>query len=354
MNLEQEDFDWAADRGLITEEQATSLWQLFSEKYESKNDLENQNKPTFDFANVAYYVGALIVIAALAFFVTLAWEQLGGLGIFAIAVMYATGFILAGKYLYFEQNLKIPGGLLFTIAVWMTPLAIYGLQRSTGFWLQGDPGVYRSFHTWIKGSWFLMEIGTILASLIALRFIKFPFLTFPLAFCLWYLSMDITPLIYGENVDFRTSAVVSLWYGIACLIVAYIVDLRCRRSEGDYAFWLYLFGLITFWFSLPFSGPDSEWGRFIYFLINLGLMGLSVLLKRRLFMIFGGLGVLGYISYLAFQVFANSLLFPFVLSGLGIAIIYLGVLYQRHYRQLENLSDQLLPPHWRSLLPKER
>jgi hypothetical protein len=166
--------------------------------------------------------------------------------------------------------------------------------------------------------------------------------------------MDIVPLLYGKNVDFHTQAVVSLWYGIICLAIAYVVDLRCRRSEGDFAFWLYLFGLITFWFSLPFSGQDSEWSRFIYGLINLGLMALSLLLKRRLFMIFGGLGVFGYVSYLAFRVFENSLLFPLALSALGIAIIYLGVVYQRHYRQLEHYFDSILPLAWRSLLPKER
>jgi hypothetical protein len=354
MNLEEEDFREAVEQGLISPEQATKLWQFFITQAQTAQDHSNPNKLRFDFANVAYYFGALIVIVAMAFFVTLAWESLGGFGIFAIAVIYALGFLWAGKYLYFEQNLKIPGGLLVTVAVWMTPLAIYGLQRWTGFWGQGDPGHYQDFHSWIKGSWFLMEVGTILASLLALRWIKFPFLTFPLAFCLWYLSMDIVPLLYGKNVDFHTQAVVSLWYGIICLAIAYVVDLRCRRSEGDFAFWLYLFGLITFWFSLPFSGQDSEWSRFIYGLINLGLMALSLLLKRRLFMIFGGLGLFGYISYLAFRVFENSLLFPLALSALGIAIIYLGVVYQRHYRQLEHYFDSILPLAWRSLLPKER
>jgi hypothetical protein len=83
-------------------------------------------------------------------------------------------------------------------------------------------------------------------------------------------------------------------------------------------------------------------------------MALSLLLKRRLFMIFGSLGIFGYISYLAFRVFENSLLFPLALSALGIAIIYLGVVYQRHYRQLEHYFDSILPLAWRSLLPKER
>jgi hypothetical protein len=83
-------------------------------------------------------------------------------------------------------------------------------------------------------------------------------------------------------------------------------------------------------------------------------MGLSILLKRRLFMVFGVIGVFGYISYLAFQVFADSILFPFALSALGLAIIAVGVLYQKHYRAVETYFDDLLPPHWRNFLPRER
>ncbi|MFN9176467.1 MAG: DUF2157 domain-containing protein [Synechocystis sp.] len=356
MKITKADLDWAVNEGHLSGEQAEILWDAWSKRRSDQPELNADGSPPlrFDFANVAFYFGALIVIAAMAFLVTLAWENLGGFGIFGIAVVYAISLTFLGRWLYFEQKLPIPGGLLITIAVWMTPLAIYGLQRGFGFWQQGDPGIYQDFHSWVKGSWFLMEMGTIFASLIALRFIRFPFLTFPLAFCLWYLSMDVAPLLFGADVEFKTRALVSLWFGIICLAIAYWVDLRNRRSQGDYAFWLYLFGLISFWFSLPFTGEDTEWNRLIYGLINLGLMVLSIMLKRRLFMVFGGLGVFGYISYLAFRVFADSLLFPFALSGLGLGIIAAGILYQRHYRHVEAYFDNLLPPHWRNLLPKER
>ena len=84
------------------------------------------------------------------------------------------------------------------MAVCMTPLAIYGLERSLGVWPQGDPGHYSGFHFWVKGSWFFMEVGTILAGLIAVKFIPFAFLSAPIAFTLWYMSMDLTPLLYGK------------------------------------------------------------------------------------------------------------------------------------------------------------
>jgi hypothetical protein len=40
-----------------------------------------------------------------------------------------------------------------------------------------------------------MEVGTVAAGLVALRYFRFPFLTAPIAFALWFMSMDLTPLI---------------------------------------------------------------------------------------------------------------------------------------------------------------
>jgi hypothetical protein len=352
MRLEREDFDWAVQQNLITPEQGESLWNAFLDRYPPE---DQENQPRFNVANVAYYLGALIVITAMGWFMTRAWERFGGAGLFSIALFYALCFIFSGKNLYFRQNLQVPGGLLFTMAVAMTPLAIYGLQRWTGFWQADDPGMYRGFHTWVKGSWFLMELGTIIAGLVTLKFVKFPFLTAPIAFSLWYLSMDLTPLLFGENdYTWKNRLWVSFWFGIGCLIVAYLIDLRCRRSQGDFAFWIYLFGLIVFWFSILVLANDNEWERFLFCLANVGLILLSLLLKRRLFTVFGGIGVFAYLSYLSYQVFADSLLFPFALTALGIGIIYIGFLYQHHYQTLTRFIDSYIPSEWRNLLPKER
>lgn len=361
MNITETDLDWAVEQGYLSTEQAEKLWQAWTE-YKGQNnadaDLTNYTNGSpplrFDFANVAFYFGALIVIVAMVFLGTIVWDNMGGFGLLAVALVYAFSLTLVGRWLYFEQKLPIPGGLLITIAVWMTPLAIYGLQQGLGFGELTDSGVYRDLPTWMISGRFPMALGTIIASLVALRFIHFPFLTFPLAFCLWFLSIDIPPLLYGDAVSFQTAALVTLWFGIICLAIAYGVDLRWRRSRGDYSFWLYLFGLLSFWFSLLATGQDTEWYRLLFCLINLGLMALSILLKRRLFMVFGVVGVFGYISYLAFQVFADSLFFPFALSALGLGIIAVGVLYQKHYRAVEAYFDGLLSPYWRNFLPHDR
>jgi hypothetical protein len=178
MKISKPELTRAATEGVITTEQADRLWAALERD-------PNLTHAKFDVANVAYYFGALVVMSALGWLMYLGWERFGGTGIFLIATLYAVLFALAGRTLGYKEDLKIPGGLLFTLAVWMTPLAINGLERMTGVWPQGTPDNFRSYHIWVKGSWILMEVGTVLAGLIALKFIRFPFLTFPIAFSLW-------------------------------------------------------------------------------------------------------------------------------------------------------------------------
>lgn len=344
MRLTREDLEQAVDDGILSEAQAGRLWEALA--------LRQRGRPRFDAPHVAYYFGALLVIAAMGWFMTEAWESLGGGGILVIAVVYALCFVLAGRTLWQRQGLRVPGGLLYTMAVCMTPLAIYGLERVTGLWPQGDPGAYEGFHVWVKGSWILMEAGTIVAGLVALRYVRFPFLTAPVAFALWYMSMDLAPLLFGQlELSWDERLWVSLWFGLAVLLLAYLID---RRTEEDFAFWLYLFGLLAFWGGLSLMDSDSELSKFLYFLINVGLMAVSLLLQRRVFIVFGALGVFGYIGHLAHRVFADSLLFPFALTLVGIGIIWLGIQFQRHGRAIEAAVQARVPERLRALAPANR
>jgi len=346
MDFSKEDLIWAAREGVISEEQADRLWQKLRERG------ARPEKSRFDAANVAYYFGALVVMSAMGWLMNLGWERFGGTWIFLLASCYAVLFVLAGRTLWHKDHLTIPGGLLFTLAVWMTPLAIYGLERVTGVWPQGAPDNFQSYHIWIKGSWILMEAGTVAAGLIALKFVRFPFLTFPIAFSLWYMSMDLTPLLVGRReFTWQERLWVSLCFGLLILLVTYFID---RRTRDDYAFWGYLFGLAAFWGGLSLMESSSEWKKFLYCLVNLGLIILAVFLQRRVFVVFGACGVFGYLGHLSYNVFKDSFLFPIILSFLGLVVIYLGVQYQRHRRWFEEAVLAVIPPAVRRLRPVER
>ena len=344
MKISKDDFKSAAYEILLNEEQAEAIWRAMEKRAASA--------PQFSLAHVAYYFGAMIVISAMGWFMTLGWESFGGSGIAAISFAYAIGFFFAGRALWNRRQGAVPGGLLLTLAVWMTPLIVYGIERATGVWPQGDPGAYRNYHIWVKGSWFAMEVATIMVSAVLLKFYRFPFLTFPAAFSLWYMSMDLTPTLFGKT-DFTWNQRlwVSLAFGLAMLLASFAID---RRTKGDFAFWGYLFGTLAFWSGLSLMDSGSELGKFLYCLINAGMIFLSVLLKRRVFIVFGALGVFGYLAHLSDVLFKDSWLFPFALSAIGLLIIYLGVQFQRRQAAIERAVMRLIPESVRSLLPQNR
>ena len=73
-----------------------------------------------------------------------------------------------------------------------------GCNAGSGWWTLADPGSYSGFHEWIKGGWVLHGTrGRCSRVAVALWFVRFPFLTAPISFALWYMSMDLTPVLFG-------------------------------------------------------------------------------------------------------------------------------------------------------------
>ena len=112
--------------------------------------------------------------------------------------------------------------------------------------------------------------------------------------------------------------------------------------------------MFAFWGGLTLFEGGSELDWLFYGLINLGLILLSVLLQRRVFVVFGAAGVFGYVGHLAWEIFEDSLFFPFVLSAAGLAIIALGILYAKNRDKIEGAVVRAVPTGIRRLLPMER
>jgi hypothetical protein len=212
-----------------------------------------------------------------------------------------------------KRRYTIPAGIVATFVVVLTPLAVYGLQSAIGLWPEGR--VYRQYHTHIDWNWLLMELATLAAGAALLWRYRLPFLIMPVAVTLWYLSMDLTPFLFGrEDTTWELRKLVSLWFGLLMTLLAFWIDIRSRHSR-DYAFWLYLFGVLAFWGGLSLLRSDSELNKFFYLCINLLLITVGAILSRRVFAVFGGLGV-----------------------------ICLGILWQKH--------EQIITARLRSIVPK--
>lgn len=337
------DLQDAADAGAISADELRRLLAFLATN-EAQSLPGNPGKAVrFDAAQLLWYAGALIVIGAMGLFSTVAFAQMGGPALILCAIVYATGFTLAGHHLWHGRNLHVPGGLLIAIAVSMAPLAVFGIQDALGWWGQfGKPGTVRDFYIWIKGSWIFMEIATVAAGIVALRYYRFAFIVAIIAVALWFMSMDLAPWFSGTgHADFETQRKVSIWFGLLVLAVAWVVDYRSRN--GDFAFWLHLFGLLAFWGGITASEAATELGRAVYCLFNVGLLALAVILRRRVYVVFGAMGICLYLGHLAYTVFEDSLLFPFSLSLIGIAVIAIGLLYHRNERSIAAWLAARLP-----------
>jgi hypothetical protein len=132
-------------------------------------------------------------------------------------------------------------------------------------------------------------------------------------------------------------------------LMAFWVDLRSRQGR-DYAFWLYLFGVLTFWGGLTSMNSNSELGKFFYFSISLLLIAVGATLSRRVFAVFGGLGVAAYLGHLSHTLFKDSMLFPVALTVIGLALIAAGVVWQRREMAIGTWLRSFLPEPVRELV----
>lgn len=342
MEISKDQLSLAALKMGLSEKQAEALWTSLE-----KNDTIPKTSP---FSKLMFYFGALTIISAMTWMLSLSWTWFGGGALFLISFSYALLFTLLGAKLWKKEDLKIPAGLMITVAVCMVPLATYGLETYFNIWPREHPGNYNDYFYLIRSSWIFMELATIFAGLIALRFFPFPFLTAPIFFSAWLLAMDVVPLLTGNTMR-EPREWISICFGIVILFISYLID---RRKIKDYAFWGYLFGTLTFWIGLT----SLIWGRgefvfFIYFIINLLMMIASILLKRKVLMLFGAFGTFIYFGYLADEIFKGSLLFPIALSVIGLSIMYLGIVYQKNLKWIEEKIINIVPLSMRKLLPYE-
>jgi hypothetical protein len=327
---------------IITATQAKKLLQL--------SEVESSTKPLLNFTNTLYYFGGILAIGALTLFLKVQWESLGTADMLVLLISY--GFLaLVCTHHFARRNLYIPAGISATFALCLIPLLIYTIQKGVGWWPPNS--AYNDYFHNYGWNRLIMEMGTLLGGIVLLWIYRYPFMLMPLAITLWFLSMDTTNIISGGSYDYGLAATVSLFFGFSMIALAVWVDIG-TTSTNDYAFWLYLFGVITFWGGLGSYCYAAGWGRAVFFLINLLLIIIGVALVRKVFIIFGALGAVCYISYLAYSVFQHAILFPFILVIIGLMVIYLGILWQKYELKITAQLQLLIPTALRKLSKRVR
>ena len=357
LKIERRHLADAAGAEIIAPAQADRLWIYLVEELAAGSAAADP-APRFTFTHVLYYLGGMLAIGAMSLFMTQGWERFGGRGIFFIALLYGgVAFKLAN--VFEARGLAIPSGITATLIVVLIPLAVWGLQQGLGLWPSGGASSYRAYHYLIDWRWLLLEFATLIGAMLMLYRYRAPFLLLPVAVTLWYMSMDVAAMLIYANEDGWSQAGwefrqwFSVAFGLIMVLVAFFVDLRSRATK-DYAFWLYLFGLLAFWCALSSMSSNQLAGKLVYLAINLALVCTGAILVRRTFTVFGAIGIAMVLADISWRFFKHSWLFPIMLTLIGLAIVFAGVWFSRNETRLSTRLQSLLPADLRELLAARR
>jgi hypothetical protein len=378
MNTRRADLQAARDAGLLQPAQVQPLLDFLDARAAGMPAPSGAasvpaEAPRFKLTHVLYYLGGMIAIGAMTLFMTLGWERFGGAGLLGIALAYFTGLCAVTHWLLHTKRLPIPAGITATLAVVLVPMAVYGLQQWLGLWPDNETAL-RAYHRVVDWRWLLMELATLAVAAVALWHWRLPFLVMPVAVTLWYLGMDVVPMLVlhaqaavpppGLEGPQAAEAMGALWdaqwalrrtvtlvFGLGMVALALWVDLRSRR-EADFGFWLHLFGAASAWGAFTAMDSSSEWSRLAYCAINVALILFGAVIGRRIYAVLGAIGVAVYLGHLAFTLFPDSLVLPFALSLIGLGVIGLGLVWQRHEAGWTARLRAPLPAAWREMLAR--
>ena len=343
MKINKKDFEWLVEQNICDAKTAETVYEALMERGRSSNSLS--------ISNVAYFLGGTIIMIAFGFFMVNSWKSFRGIEISIIIglVIFFLGW--TGHTLFNKPNLRVPGGILIACCVAISPLVIYGLQLELGWWPEINSMKTQHYDQHIRPSWVVLELSTIMIGLLVLRRYRFGFILFPVSLASFYLSMDLTPYLLNSEVSWQIKKYISMLVGSVMCIFAFCLDITGKR---DLSFWLYLFGFITFWIALSlllFLDKASEADRIIYAVLNVGFIFFSILVQRNVFTVLGGIGFFGYLAYLSSKIFADSIFFTFGIALIGIAIITLGVQYQKHRPKIVKIFQKIIPRELWILFP---
>jgi hypothetical protein len=198
-----------------------------------------------------------------------------------------------------------------------------------------------------QGDPLAIELSTVAAALYAMRAMTFsPFMIPVAVVCVTFPERLIREWSGGPHMD---GAVMGWrWAIVASLLAAAAYTMDRRRREEDYAFWLWIAVAATAWFAgiLLFQTDQSlrPW------LAPVSLLAIiaSVRLRRRALLVVGLMGVMGFLAWLATDVFKVTTTFPLVLALLGVSIIIVTVWVQQRFPDVIRRlgGDANAPPRW--------
>lgn len=296
----------------------------------------------FDLTSLAYYAGALVLLVSAGWFGFETFSRWDTRALLVYTFVLTAVVLGVGEWLWRRPSTRHPAGLLLAVAPVGFGVAAGCVLRMTGLW---PPLADRTAHLFSlhQGPDAVISL-TILATGVAIHRLRpHPFLGVPIGSAMAALSVTIGRVLQPQGAR-ATWLGAQLAGGLATLAIAYLTDLRGDRRL---AFWLYLAALLTGLAALYELDP----GRWILLATHVALLLAAVLLQRRTFLVFGGLGALFHTGAIVEDLFDSALLSAASLAALGLALVFGGLAYARHRDRIRQSILDRLPPRLRRLVP---
>jgi hypothetical protein len=323
----QRRLDAAVTLGIISREQAMAIRELAPEDTAASVEAPRAFNP----ATLAYVLGAVTVLVAMGWFLGDRWEWLGAGGVLAVALLYTTLFLVVARRLTAE-GFPQAAGFSVLLAVLMTPVAMVALSELTG-WFVTPSRVACQMEVFdiltCRGEEIAVELVTALVALLALRRIRFSLLVVPLV------VIGVRFLFHAGDAFWRgghgTTTAGWVWMigASALTAIAYLTERRQRGGE-DFALWIHLAAVVSAGVaSVILINVHRE---FRHLLVPGAVVAFAFSLRMRRFpwLLLGMAWFVGYLAWLAGDVFDDTPFFPIVLAALGVGMIIATVWAQRN------------------------
>lgn len=316
--------DAAVSLGIITAEQAQAIRDLVPAR------AAVAARP-MGAATLGYVLGALTVLIAMGWFLADRWTWLGAGGVLAVATLYA-GLFLVVAWRLRGEGFAQASGFSVLLAVGMVPIAVVAINEMSGWFTTPPRGVcgYPDFMLWsCRGEEIVVELATLAAALFALRKVRFSLLVLPIA------AIMLRFLFHAADTMGRAGlgAVSASWVWVigASLLAAAAYE-TARRQDGDedYALWLHLGAALAA--AVASTMLLGRFDSFRHLLIPAALVAFAFSLRmgRFVWTLLGMAWFVGYLGWLASEVFRDTPFFPIVLAALGVSVIIATVWVQRN------------------------
>lgn len=290
---------------------------------------------------IAYGIGALTVLVAMGWFLADRWEYLGAGGVLAVVTVYGALFTLVAERMR-REGFALAEGIAALLAVALVPLAVIALSELLP-WLPQAPAracearafvVDFRFDFWAcRGLELTVELATLAAAAFAWRRTRFsPFALVVGGIAMRFVFLVAAAVFGGQN---GVAAMAWLWMACASLAAAaaYALD---RRPPGDHdiALWAHLLAAFAAMVASVTLLNQFDGLRHLLLAAAFVAFAFSLRMRRGVWTLLGLGWFVGYLGWLAAEVFRDTPVFPIVLAALGIAVIVVTVWIQRNRERL--------------------